>query len=69
MFARAASCATGNSVPPRFPRHGREAGKIACRGSTIRGEGDGDVGEEERKGQRKEGGSQTDAHDFVLRTE
>jgi len=37
VCSRAASCATGNSVPPWFPRHEREAGKIACRGSTIRG--------------------------------
>lgn len=37
MFARSFFCATGNSVP-RFPRHGREAGKIACLGSMILGE-------------------------------
>jgi len=38
VCSRAASCATGNSVPPRSvsARHEREAGKIAYRGLTIR---------------------------------
>lgn len=69
MFARSFFCATGNSVP-RFPRHGREAGKIACLGSMILGEKRGRCEremkrEKAKKRRRKKGRGWNDAQSFV----